>query len=365
MASLRLQPPSAFNFRTPDEWPRWKKRFEQFRLASGLSVEAEEKQVSTLLYCMGEDADDTLTSTHITADERKQYQAVIAKLDGFFQVRRNVIFERARFNRRVQKEGESVEQFITSLYNLVETCDFGDLKNEMIRDRIVVGIRDQALSERLQTVADLTLEKAKTLVRQREAAHEHQLALNGSSKMDKSLDSVQKQAFNSRGRSHFPKKSQSASKGPTTKCTRCGRGPHPRHLCPAKDSECHKCHKRGHYSAQCLSKSVGEICDPPESLDDFAFLNTIGSDRDTSWTCTISVCGQDIPFKVDTGAEVTVVSEKYAEMLSPDMKPPSKQLHGPDRQPRVSWVKSKPHSHTKGSKPCRQYLWYATSSRIW
>ena len=176
MASLRLQPPSAFSFRTPDEWPRWKKHFEQFRLASGLSGEGQEKQVSTLLYCMGEDADDTLTSTNITAAERKQYQSVIEKLDEFFQVRRNVIFERARFNRRVQKEGESVEQFITSLYSLVDTCDYGDLKDEMIRDRIVVSIRDQALSERLQTVADLTLEKAKTLVRQREAVHEQQLA---------------------------------------------------------------------------------------------------------------------------------------------------------------------------------------------
>ena len=53
---------------------------------AGVAIEAEEKQVSTLLYCMGEAADNTLTSTHITTDERKQYQAVIAKLDGFFQV---------------------------------------------------------------------------------------------------------------------------------------------------------------------------------------------------------------------------------------------------------------------------------------
>ena len=37
------------------------------------------------------------------------------------------------------------------------------------------------------------------------------------------------------------------------------------------------------------------------------------------------VCGQDVPFKVNTGVEVKVVSEeKYAKMLSPDMKPPSK-----------------------------------------
>ena len=59
----------------------------------------------------------------------------------------------------------------------------------------------------------------------------------------------------------------------------------------------------------------------------------MGSDRDTFWTCTISVRGQDIPFKVDTGAEVTVVSEKYAKMLLPGVKPPSKRLHGPDSQP--------------------------------
>ena len=158
-------------------------------------------------------------------DERKEYVSVIAKLDGFFQVRRNVIFERARFNRCVEKEGESTKQFITSLYNLVETCAFGDLKDEMIRDRIVVRIWDQALSECLQTVADLTLEKAKTLVRQREAVHDHQLTLNGSSKVEKSLDSVQKQAFNSRGKGQTSKKKgQAASKSPTTKCTRCGRG---------------------------------------------------------------------------------------------------------------------------------------------
>ena len=88
---------------------------------------------------------------------------MITNLDGFFQVRRNVISERARFNRHVQKERDSVEQFITSLYNLVETCAFGDIKEEMIHGRIVVGIRDQALSERLQTMADLTLEKEKPL----------------------------------------------------------------------------------------------------------------------------------------------------------------------------------------------------------
>ena len=47
-------------------------------------------------------------------------------------------------------------------------------KEEMIRDRIVIGIRDSSLSETLQMDANLTLEKVKTLISQWEAVHEQQ-----------------------------------------------------------------------------------------------------------------------------------------------------------------------------------------------
>ena len=53
----------------------------------------------------------------VDSEERKIYKDVVGKLDGFFKVRRNVIFERARFNRRNQVEGKSVEQYITALYS--------------------------------------------------------------------------------------------------------------------------------------------------------------------------------------------------------------------------------------------------------
>ena len=49
---------------------------------------------------------------------------------------------------------------------------------EMIRDRLVVGIRDTVLSERLQLDPKPTLESAKKAVRQREAVKEQQQALN-------------------------------------------------------------------------------------------------------------------------------------------------------------------------------------------
>ena len=67
-----------------------------------------------------------------------------------------------------QGENESTEQFITSLYQLAESCEYGELKEEMIQDRIIVGIKDQGLSKCLQLDPTLTLEKAKTMTRQRE-----------------------------------------------------------------------------------------------------------------------------------------------------------------------------------------------------
>ena len=60
-----------------------------------------------------------------------------------------MVIEHTKFNKRSQLPDEPVEQFITSLYNLAADCDFGELKDKLIRDRIVVRIRDALLSERL------------------------------------------------------------------------------------------------------------------------------------------------------------------------------------------------------------------------
>ena len=61
------------------------------------------------------------------------YTKVIEKLDAFYKVRTNVIYERARFNRRNQQQGESIDQYITVLHRLVDTCGYPDnLKSETV-----------------------------------------------------------------------------------------------------------------------------------------------------------------------------------------------------------------------------------------
>ena len=67
--SAQLQQPESFNFRNPDDWAKWKRRFEQFRSALGLIAQDEPRQVNTLLHCAGEEAEDVLTLTGIPAKE--------------------------------------------------------------------------------------------------------------------------------------------------------------------------------------------------------------------------------------------------------------------------------------------------------
>ena len=59
------------------------------------------------------------------------------------------------------------------LRTLASTCEFNDLKDGLIRDRIVCGIRNEALRERLLRIADLSLEKATDSCRASEQSKQH------------------------------------------------------------------------------------------------------------------------------------------------------------------------------------------------
>ena len=61
-----------------------------------------------------------------------------------------------------------MDDFIINLYCLAKHCEYGNLHNKLVRDRIVVGIRDRKLSEKLM------LEEAVTKVRQSKAIRKQQ-----------------------------------------------------------------------------------------------------------------------------------------------------------------------------------------------
>lgn len=87
-------------------------------------------------------------------------QKFAKKFAEYCQPRKNVPFERYRFNKRVQEAGESYDQYKTALRKLAEGCDFNSITpDEILRDRIVFGIRDNKVRERLLRESHLTSKK--------------------------------------------------------------------------------------------------------------------------------------------------------------------------------------------------------------
>jgi hypothetical protein len=84
----------------------------------------------------------------------------MAKFEEYFVPSQNVTFERYMFFSHDQKQGVSFAQYLAELNTLTKVCEFENLKDSLVKDRIVCGILDNGLKERLLREQDLTLDKA-------------------------------------------------------------------------------------------------------------------------------------------------------------------------------------------------------------
>jgi len=83
--------------------------------------EEEDNQVNALIYAMGDQADDILTSFKLSATQLKRCHTVRKKFDELFLVRRNVVFGRAKFVQHRQEEAERADVYYYS------TCALGTM----------------------------------------------------------------------------------------------------------------------------------------------------------------------------------------------------------------------------------------------
>ncbi len=307
------------NFSKPQEWAEWKQRFMRYSSATKLNKEDGEVQVSTLVYALGKEA-ETVFSSFTFADntDKKKLDKVMEKFTDHFVPRINVIHERAVFHQRTQHSGETVEAFIRALYALADTCNFGDKKDENIRDKIVVGLTDKTLSRELQMKATLTLDEAIQRARQAELIQQQSDVLAGADiaavKQTHPKSHVRKpkrDTHNEPKPAAFPMQTPKGKK----QCNNCGFSYHRYGRCPAAFITCRKCQRKGHYERCCKANTVAEIASPEDQ--DSYFLGTIVcSDRNAKpWMVKLNICGSEISFKADSGADATIITPQTWEKL--------------------------------------------------
>ena len=189
------------------------------------------------------------------------------------------------------------------------------------------------------------------VARQREAVQEQQETLREAAD-SKELDSTM-----------IKHKQQLKKESHLSRCQCCGRDHHQNGRCPARAAVCFKCQKKGHFALLCPSKQVEQLhtSSTEREIEEELFIEAIGDeDQNTAWFASVQLKGKTVQFKLDTGSEVTVISDNAFKTLGcQELKTSSKILYGPGKQPLdvmgqfVAKITHK-NAHSTGTNLCRE-----------
>ena len=319
-AGYALPPPPPLDVhgtQAADNWKRFKRAWTNYALAIELNKKSEKVQVATLLTVIGEEAREVFgTFTDWTNEgDNNKIEPVLQKFAEYCQPRKSVPFERYCFNRRVQESGESYEHYRTALRKLSEGCEFESITpEEILRDKLVFGIRDNKVRERLLREPRLTLAKTDEICRAAESLDTQMKTITDESSQVSTVKvhNYQKDRQESqRKQIGIDKQTILPSKTNTPECWHCGQKHElrPRELCPAFGKLCSKCHKPNHFAVKCrstVSRTTVRTLD--ENVDEVFPMHIAAIELDDSQFVTVKLeSGNFLRFQVDTGAQCNVI----------------------------------------------------------
>ena len=131
-------------------WRQWRQIWDSYEIVSHLKQNTDEYRVATFITCVGQDALDVFNGLAFENDQqRSDLNVILTLMEKHFIGETNVIYERYVFNNRNQESNESIDVFATTLRSLIKSCNYDQLRDELIRDRIVCGIGSNTMRKRL------------------------------------------------------------------------------------------------------------------------------------------------------------------------------------------------------------------------
>ena len=197
-------------------------------------------QEMTLLHVAGSEALEVYkTSQWDEDDDSTGVDNIMEKFERYCNPRENITFERHSYFSRNQLEGESIDACVTDLRNKATRCEFGELKDGSIRDRIVCGVNNDTVRAQLLRESEFSLEMCLDICRAAEISSAHFKLLtqenvvpvvNSSEEPDKSAIKKEEKVYTRAGMAGM------------NWCQFCGYR-HKRGRCPAFRKTCNVCHK--------------------------------------------------------------------------------------------------------------------------
>ena len=258
-----------------------------------------------------------LTTPSLGTKEKTQTTSsllVLQKFDQFCARRTQVIYERYRFNNRNQEPGENVTNYLTELRTIARNCSHDTITpDEILRDRLVLGIRDDRVRERLLRLNDLTLQQA---VDQSKSSEQTQQQVKDMTGGDSLVHALQKSGLSEHAdgerNTRLP-----PNKTTMKECGNCGMS-HGRD-CPAYGKTCFTCGRRNHFAHKCRASSRGrrnrvstihETADPEQEA---YYIGSIAEHKPQPRMAVIKLqvsaptSEKELQFQIDTGSQCDIL----------------------------------------------------------
>ena len=241
-------------------WKNWLQTWKAYETITSLHLKPQDYRVATFITCIGPEALEIHSGLPFASEaEKGRIDKVLELWNNYCVGKTNTIYERYKFHNRSQEPCETIDAYATAVRTLADTCSFGNLKEEMIRDRLVCGISDNGLRKKLLQESQLTLEKCMDYCRAAEAANSQlkEISSHGPDtvnylskpKKGKPQSQLQFRAQPKLGRNI----ASSANKEMIMRdCKYCGwRHERKKEECPAFGKTCHSCGGKDHFSNVC------------------------------------------------------------------------------------------------------------------
>ena len=329
---ISVERPVLLSSATLSDLTAWEEAWDDYARCQKLASQDTQTQVSAVRQALNEDLRRYLREGVIPVALNADVTAVIAAIKKYIRRQRNPLLDRIDFYNRRQHKGESFDSFFTCLKELFSACDFVELRvcrtcsgrmctdcpkilvtanEELLRDRIVVGVLDDDTRHKLLSEQNLTLSSAAKICRAEEAAKQTNdgMPTTGSFKA-----AVAKKSSYQKQKSQFSDRSATAQ--PPKKCVNCGRSAHTKSSCPAAGKTCNGCKASGHFEKMCPKKSqsahrngkIGQLKLQQASSGNQGTV-TVHATLNTETT------GAPIDWIPDTGSDVDAIGLQHLELL--------------------------------------------------
>lgn len=313
-----------------EQWRKFKKQL-AFYFDSRYSKKqlTDRKKIGLLMTSLGPEGIEVLETLFDEEEEGREptYSEIIEAFDEFCNPRKNLVFERSVYFRMRQQPDQTVDSFIVALKRQAALCEFSyDERDNLIRDILVIGVRDAKLREELLRDPDLDLQAATNAAKARERS-------NAEAQQMEAIQHPEKLAVAKVTERPSP------SQNNQPRCAACTFKHGNRRPCPAIKAACHKCGKVGHFSRACTStdqqkrvKAVetpaaeGEVAEVIAKTDMLRIYNISSSSppkshssqkEESAWFVTLLFGESSCRFKLDTAADCNTISESDFRNLHP------------------------------------------------